>query len=313
MSQYKVFLCHNSKDKPQVREIRDQLEQQGIETWMDEQDIKGFDDWKKKIKENLSQMNAVAVLLGSSGFGEWQKYEIIYTEQEINRREQNKLLPLRAGLVILKSCQQTFQKIRDRHYDTPYGWLFINPHMVDLRASKAPMKQLIEAITEQRWHVDYTRLENLLKAGQWKEADQETLAVMLKTAGREKEGWLDIESIQNFPRKDLHTIDQLWVEYSDGHFGFSVQKRISESVGKDYEKFGDRVGWGKGMWLNKKWLDYNEIIFSLDAPEGHLPVGVVYGSGSWFWGLDATLGVHVVPFLQRLIVFLFNLLSRPDL
>ncbi|MEH2382357.1 MAG: hypothetical protein V7K27_26310 [Nostoc sp.] len=36
-----------------------------------------------------------------------------------------------------------------------------------------------------------------------------------------------------------------------------MQKRIWESVGKDYEKFGDRVGWPD--------LNY------YDSPQGHLP------------------------------------------
>ncbi len=159
MSQCKVFFCHNSKDKPEVRQIKDKLLQQGIETWMDEKNIIGFDDWKKKIKENISQMNAVAVFLGSSGFGEWQKCEIIWTEEEISRRQNKKLFTLkqettlRVGLVILPSCQHTFQEIQNQYYHTPYGWLF-KYHTVDLRASKTPMKELIGAITGQPWQVD---------------------------------------------------------------------------------------------------------------------------------------------------------------
>jgi hypothetical protein len=43
--------------------------------------------------------------------------------------------------------------------------------------------------------VDYTRLRNLLALGEWEEADGETKAVMLKAAGREKEGLLDREAI----------------------------------------------------------------------------------------------------------------------
>ncbi|HYX15858.1 MAG TPA: GUN4 domain-containing protein [Nostoc sp.] len=39
-------------------------------------------------------------------------------------------------------------------------------------------------------------------------------------------GWLDYKSIENFPCTDLRTIDRLWVKYSNGHFCFSVQKRI---------------------------------------------------------------------------------------
>ena len=130
--------------------------------------------------------------------------------------------------------------------------------------------------------VDYTRLRDLLKAGEWKEADQETLAVMLKASGREQESWLDIDSIENFPCTDLHTIDQLWIQYSNARFGFSVQKRIWESVGKDYDKFGDHVGWrnyrivislGLKQQTEKKaqWLSYSDLRFNISAPEGHLP------------------------------------------
>lgn len=120
--------------------------------------------------------------------------------------------------------------------------------------------------------VDYQNLENLLKAGQWKAADEETTKVMVKVAKREDQGWLDDESIKNFPCTDLRTIDQLWVKYSNGHFGFSVQKRIwLECGGKiDYEtecRLGDRVGWRK----ERTWLSYNKLKFSLNAPQGHLP------------------------------------------
>ena len=95
--------------------------------------------------------------------------------------------------------------------------------------------------------MDYNKLQNYLKAGNWKEADKETAQVMLEVAKREKEGWLDTEHIDNFPYKDLRTIDQLWVKYSDGRFGFSVQKRIYQGLGgtREYNseiwnKFGDR-------------------------------------------------------------------------
>ena len=57
---------------------------------------------------------------------------------------------------------------------------------------------------------DYTRLEELLAAQQWQDADQETLNIMLKIANREGEGWLDTTSLQNFPCQELAKLDQLW-------------------------------------------------------------------------------------------------------
>jgi hypothetical protein len=149
--------------------------------------------------------------------------------------------------------------------------------------------------------VDYTRLRDLLKAQKWKEADQQTLAVMLRAAGREVEGYLDYESIQNFPCTDLRTIDQLWVKYSNGQFGFSVQKRILwESVEQDYDKFGDRVGWRQmrtkqvHKWFGlkqetqhqPKWLIQDQLTYDTSAPKGHLPAAAFlmrYRLGVEWW------------------------------
>jgi len=139
--------------------------------------------------------------------------------------------------------------------------------------------------------VDYRNLRDLLKAGKWKEADKETARVMLKVAGREEEGWLNDEHIENFPCTDLRTIDRLWVKYSNGRFGFSVQKRIWESVGgipgewdyEIYKKFGDRVGWYEMKKDN--WKSYEDFTFSLYAPGGHLPIRRELGGDGWRCGL----------------------------
>ena len=127
--------------------------------------------------------------------------------------------------------------------------------------------------------MDYRKLRDYLAQGKWKEADEETKRVMLAVVKREKVGWLDEGSIDNFPCADLRTIDQLWVKYSDGKFGFSVQKRIYQSFGGTREwweilkKFGDKVGWRKGG----DWLHCTDITFDKKAAEGHLPVWVGLG------------------------------------
>lgn len=151
---------------------------------------------------------------------------------------------------------------------------------------------------------DYTQLRDLLEAQKWKEADKETSRLMLQVANRTKERWLDVDSINNFPCEDLRTIDQLWVSHSNGHFGFSVQKRIWEECGGkvDYEterKLGDRVGWRKGG----EWMNYSDLNFSMESPLGHLPkgdVGVGFGvMCGWVVGVGLCGG--------------WDLLSREDL
>lgn len=136
--------------------------------------------------------------------------------------------------------------------------------------------------------VDYTQLRDLLAAGQWKEADEETGAVMLKITRRVTAGWLTEEDIQKFPCPDLQTIDQLWVKYSNERFGFTVQNRIWENVGEDYRKFSDTVGW-QLQSSAQQWRQYPDLIFSLRAPVGHLPAAPFFKSGGSPIGWTASL------------------------
>ncbi|MFM6194630.1 MAG: GUN4 domain-containing protein [Planktothrix sp.] len=138
--------------------------------------------------------------------------------------------------------------------------------------------------------VNYDQLELFLKAGKWKEADRETANKMLEVAGRTQDRRLRDEDINNFSCEDLRTIDQLWVKYSNGHFGFSIQKKIWLEIGGkiDYEtekKLGDRVGWRK----NGSWMNYDHLTFSFQAPLGHLPRVFTSGWGGGKGGVLALL------------------------
>lgn len=131
--------------------------------------------------------------------------------------------------------------------------------------------------------LQYSYLEKLLAEGKWQEADQATAQLMLQIDNKEAVGWLDPKSIKNFPCAELCTIDRLWMQYSNGRFGFSVQSNILSECGQQYQqynyqslcKLGDRLGWRKGWW-DREWKDPNQLIFDLKAPKGHLPL-------VWFW------------------------------
>ncbi|MEM7578737.1 MAG: GUN4 domain-containing protein [Cyanobacteria bacterium P01_A01_bin.80] len=293
-NQFDVFLCHNSKDKPEVKQIGEQLKQQGLNPSLDEWEFRPGFPWQRELERQIGHIESAAVFVGSSGFGPWQEHELDAFLREFVKRK-CPVIP-----VLLPTAPQQ-----------PQLPIFLSGYMwVDFRQPQPePMEQLIWGITgikpsvseddlSSDRGVDYTRLRDLLKAGNWQEADKETLKVMLKAAHREEEGWLDRDSIKKFPCTDLRTIDQLWVKHSDGHFGLSVQKRIWESVGEGYHEFGNRVGWRKGIWrkgrkgINKEWLSYSQLTFYLDAPVGHLPFG---------------------PYLLLLHRDWVSLLSRPDL
>ena len=144
--------------------------------------------------------------------------------------------------------------------------------------------------------IDYRKLRDLLKAGQWQEADGETYETMIRAVGKESGDWFTSDELLNFPCTDLLTIDRLWTKYSNGKFGFSVQKQIyvdcgAKLDGKDpgdkvWHEFCDRVGWRKAG----DWVMYGDLESDLYlSPTGEFPwqgtyhglarIGVLLGSG----------------------------------
>ena len=99
--------------------------------------------------------------------------------------------------------------------------------------------------------IDYSQLRDLLAASKWKEADRETKERMLQAAGREQEEWLSEEDLNKFSCEDLRIIDRLWLDSSQGKFGFSVQKEIWQNNGSPtvdspieiWRQFYIDVGW----------------------------------------------------------------------
>jgi serine/threonine-protein kinase len=124
---------------------------------------------------------------------------------------------------------------------------------------------------------NYAQLETYLANKQWQEADAETDKLILKFAGEDKA--LNSESSNNISCKSLQTIDRLWIDNSDGRFGFTAQKNaylatgneFDEYIDSTYEDFGDRVGWRTfGTWKRYKDLNFQAIDPTI-TPSGNLP------------------------------------------
>lgn len=185
--------------------------------------------------------------------------EYTYDPLSPTRFENNPIIPV-------KSNYDNQESIIDTHLEEIVSQTEISSSETVIEPQKKPKMSAVG--------IDYHHLEELLRQKKWQEADLETQKLMLKAVNKEDFGWIDRHAMQEFPCEDLHSIDRLWTKYSQGKFGFSVQKRIYLSLGgkrshdkKVWESMGDRVGWrNKGLWLFTEDLNYD-----LNAPQGHLP------------------------------------------
>lgn len=129
----------------------------------------------------------------------------------------------------------------------------------------------------------FKNLYELLKAGSWEEADAETVKLILDLMPERGYPYLDINQVSP---TDLKRINQLWVQYSNGRFGFSVQQNIWKKLLKVYNHnnywveedvyyaFIDTVGWTR----EDDRIYRGEFNYSLNAPIGHLPAFLMLDS-----------------------------------
>ena len=73
----KIFLSHSSADKSRVLPIAAQLRSNGIDTWIDETEIKWGDSITQKINEGLRSADYILVFLSKNSIkSKWVKEEI---------------------------------------------------------------------------------------------------------------------------------------------------------------------------------------------------------------------------------------------
>ncbi|MBF2046086.1 MAG: GUN4 domain-containing protein [Elainella sp. C42_A2020_010] len=124
----------------------------------------------------------------------------------------------------------------------------------------------------------YQKLQELLAAGDFREADWETIRVIQAVTGEPNLEDITPDDMRQFPCSTLRVIDNLWQTHSQGKFGFSVQIKIYQDVGGTLEttiaqdrtmieRFGERVGWR----ANEKWIKCDDLDYTLSAPLGCHP------------------------------------------
>jgi serine/threonine protein kinase len=131
--------------------------------------------------------------------------------------------------------------------------------------------------------IDYTKLRDFLSNKKLKEADRETWLLMCQSLSLQPGTLLEISQINQLPCEDLQIVDRLWVHYSQGRFGFSIQKQIYESVKGDYIRFCDRVNWPTYNSATAS----GQVKYTQKAPIGHLPSRSWVGGIQWLRHLDA--------------------------
>lgn len=73
---FDVFLSHNGKDKPVVRELAEALRARGLRPWLDEDELIPGRPWQEELERSIAEAKTAAVLTGKDGLGPWEEVEM---------------------------------------------------------------------------------------------------------------------------------------------------------------------------------------------------------------------------------------------
>lgn len=249
----------------ELQEVKRELDKQGIK-------MKELNTELQKVRTELKTTELIASVAQSEVKTLKTELQNVKEQQlENNKQIIEKLAEVKQQLSEKQS--QTYQYLQLKEFNAFEAELSQSLSDLQLKISKlAANSTLVSSATG----VDYSLLDTLLAAENWQKADEETRFLMWKISSRGPAGsrFLDDGDIKKFPWQDIHIINQLWIKYSKGHFGFSVQKQIWQTVDvpnhRNFEtekSLSRRVGW----CTNDNWLSYSEFTFNLNAAKGHLP------------------------------------------
>lgn len=193
-----------------------------------------------------------------------------------SERVQQQLLPQITGLG--EAGDDILMEFLLKRSGNPPKWIDGKVYQLLRTANSEPVKAFLQTHFPQgvvpllsEVGIDYQSLQELLVNQDFEAADRLTMQTMCELAGEaaSQRKWLYFTEIDSFPVADLQTINNLWVVYSEGKFGFSVQRELWLGLGKNWDQLWVKIGWKDG----NNWTRYpNGFTWDLTAPKGHLPL-----------------------------------------
>jgi GTPase SAR1 family protein len=138
-NQYHVFLCHNSKDKDEIRRVAAKLRDEGVLAWFDEQSMLAGDRYPRTLENAIDRAPVIAVFLGPHDLGPWQdiEYQAALQRSLDSRESYVRLIP-----VLLPGAKEREMPVFLRAV-----------HRIDLRDkgadNRSEMRNLVDAIFDQ--------------------------------------------------------------------------------------------------------------------------------------------------------------------
>lgn len=91
---FDVFLSHNSKEKPAVREIGRKLREAGLTCWLDEEQLIPGARFQGGLADGLQRSATCAIFIGRDNLGNWESEELDVAQNRAANQRDYRITPV---------------------------------------------------------------------------------------------------------------------------------------------------------------------------------------------------------------------------
>lgn len=151
----KVFISHSTKDKRFVRTLKEDLNENNIETWVDEDQLDIGDSLIDKIESSLEESTHFLIILSPNSVNsDWVKLELNKAIKQVSEKLMKKIIPVQyreceipqelKGLLYFDLSKENVQVVENRVKFTTEGYpIFLNRIIKTIKSTSE--KQLTSA------------------------------------------------------------------------------------------------------------------------------------------------------------------------
>ena len=94
MTDFDIFLSHNSADKASVESIGHKLQTEGLKPWLDKWHLVPGQPWQQALATILRSCPSIGVFVGQSGLGDWAREELLVAQDRAAKERSFRLIPI---------------------------------------------------------------------------------------------------------------------------------------------------------------------------------------------------------------------------
>jgi energy-coupling factor transporter ATP-binding protein EcfA2 len=94
VTDFDIFLSHNSADKPFVESIAQKLQSKGLNPWLDKWCLVPGQPWQLQLATILQGCPAFGVFVGPNGLGDWAREELLVAQHRAAKERSFRLIPI---------------------------------------------------------------------------------------------------------------------------------------------------------------------------------------------------------------------------